>query len=310
MEESYFRSFLGLFPFLLGAILSAKKKEGEMLEDKSYAKYVEAGYFGLIRGVFGLVEHPLDLIKTRMQAEKKTKPVWQVCKDIYREKGFFGGYTAGIIPNGVRMTLKHMYRYPLMLKIPSFFKKNIPPGFQAKYPDAEVLATALSIASIETLIICPLERCKVFLMTSGSQINSARTFLHLCSSQYSELFRGMQAVWARQILSWGSFLYTNKKAKEWERKRLQTEELPFVSLMRVSLLTGLVNSICMPLDVAKTSLQKHNPSSDNLWITLVKIYKDHGIQGLYAGWQPRVMQYMIHSAITVVLLERLEKKYE
>lgn len=129
---------------------------------------------------------------------------------------------------------------------------------------------------------------------------------------HTELFRGMRAVYARQISSWASFLVSDNRVKEWEKKRTQTEELSFASLMRASFLVGVINTIAnMPFDTAKTALQKHDPLPDNnLWKTLEKIYHTHGIQGLYAGWKPRMIQYMLQSAFTVTLLDRLDKSWK
>jgi len=279
-----------------------------MLEDKSYARYLEAGCFGFIRGAGGLwLEHPLDLIKTRLQASLKAKSISQVCQEIFQEKGLRGFYT-GLLPNGTRLIAKHTQRYLLMDAVPVFYKGYTSLDFRTKHPNAEILVETLFIGGCETLIYCPLERCKVFLMTSGSQKNSLRQFIRLCGNQYSELFRGMQAVFARQVLNWGSFLYINKKGNEWERKRLNTDELPFSSILGVSVIAGIINTATMPLDVAKTSLQKYSPTSENLGRTIVKIYKNYGLQGLYIGWQVRMLQYAVHSAFAGVFINQQNKK--
>lgn len=37
-----------------------------------------------------------------------------------------GGFYAGALPNFCRCLLKNSYRYPLMVGLPSFYKKHLP----------------------------------------------------------------------------------------------------------------------------------------------------------------------------------------
>lgn len=278
-----------------------------------FGKYFEASLLGAGRGLIALpLEHPLDVIKTRSQATLEIKSVWEITRRIYASGGMRGFYS-GAIPNGARLAVKQMYRYPMMLAFPSFFKESLPAEFQRTHPDVVPITTALSIASFETFFVCPLERCKVFLMTSDTKEKLLREFFRLNKGHLRiELFRGIGAVYARQISSWASFLVSDKRVKEWEKNRTQTKQLSFNSLMLTSGIVGLINTAAnMPFDVAKTALQKREHlSSDGLWKALKSIYQQHGLLGIYAGWKPRMLQYMLQSAFTVTLLDRLERSWK
>jgi hypothetical protein len=234
-----------------------------------------------------------------------------VTRRVY-EIGGIKGFYAGAIPNGARLAIKQMYRYPMMARFPNDFKRLLSEDFKQKYPDAVPTATALTSASFETFIICPLERLKVFLMTNDQKGKTLREFFYVNKDQlHTELFRGVGAVYGRQIASWASFLVAQERAKTWEKNRTQTNQLSFSSLMRVSLVVGSINTFAnMPFDVAKTALQKfdHLPN-EGLLKTVQTVYRAHGVRGLYAGWQARMIQYMIQSAFTVSILDRLERSW-
>lgn len=279
----------------------------------SYANYVQAGLLGAGRGLLGLVfEHPFDTIKTRCQAHPEEPSVVKVATNIHKIHGFKGFYS-GFIPNGVRLAGKQMYRWPMMLGFPPFFQQILPVSLQQQYPTSVKTATALAIANFETLIVCPLERLKVYLMTADHKGKGVFEFLKANkSSVIRALWQGTSAVWARQVTSWVSFLVADEKFKTWERQRIGKKELPFPSLLKVSFCVGAVNTLAnMPFDVAKTQLQKDRfMKNEGLFKTVYKIYQSYGVRGLYLGYQVRMAQYMLQSVFTVTLLEKLERSWD
>ena len=82
-------------------------------------------------------------------------------KDIYSRKGIKGFY-AGSLPNFTRMFLKNIYRYPLMISLPHFYEQRL---VGAENRKTSKLLAGFSIALIESLITCPIERAKVYFMT-------------------------------------------------------------------------------------------------------------------------------------------------
>ena len=85
---------------------------------------------------------------------------------IYREDGIRGFYK-GYIPNTIRVMYKQLYRMPLIIYIPelSSGKLNL---FKDKNLNAAVgkTITGLSLGVIDVLLVNPLERSKVWLMTN------------------------------------------------------------------------------------------------------------------------------------------------
>lgn len=85
-------------------------------------------------------------------------------KDIYQNKGIKGFY-AGSLPNLTRVLVKNSYRYPLMVGLPKFYNNNLPESINNNKFLLKLL-TGSSIALVESIITCPIERIKVYFMTT------------------------------------------------------------------------------------------------------------------------------------------------
>ena len=281
----------------------------------NYSQYLTASFYGAMRGLVGLpLEHPFDVSKTFWQANPTHPTSLSVVKAIYHRGGIKGFYS-GAVPNGIRLTGKQVYRWPMMLAIPPAFERLLPKQVKETFPASKKILTGLTIANFEVFVITPLERMKVWYITQNP---NEKKIKYLFSAEKTEgimkiCFRGLNAVWSRQVVSWVSFLAADAKFKQIERKKhLDQQELPFGSLMKVSFFVGTVNTACnMPFDVTKTHLQKAHPK-DNLgvFMTMKTIAKEHGLQALYRGWPIRMSQYILHSAFTVTVLEQLEQHWK
>jgi hypothetical protein len=71
------------------------------------------------------------------------------------------------MPNLARVLFKNIYRYPLMIGLPNFYSTHLPEKIRQN-KKTQKLATGVSIAVIEGLILCPFERLKTFFMTVHS----------------------------------------------------------------------------------------------------------------------------------------------
>ena len=232
-------------------------------------------------------------------------------KYIYKQQGILGFY-AGVIPNGVRVTLKSAYRWPMMLSFPTFYESILPEFINKNLPSTRKILTGGTIASLETFIIYPLERLKVSFMTSDTKERSFVSFFNQNKSHLTkELFRGLNALYQRQIVSWISFLVADDKFKAIARRYTEKEELNFYNLLCVSFCVGAVNTLTtMPMDCVKTQLQMGSIlKSGGVFDVMKNTIKKHGITGLYAGWKPQLIKYMINSIFTVTLLEKWKLVY-
>jgi hypothetical protein len=75
----------------------------------------------------------------------------------------------------VRGLMKNSYRYPLMVGLPGFYKSHLPDSFKEHKYIAKLL-TGCSIALIEATLTCPVERLKVFFMTTNEKITYRQFF--------------------------------------------------------------------------------------------------------------------------------------
>ena len=106
------------------------------------------------------------------------------------------GFYAGAVPNMVRCVLKNSYRYPLLVGLPNYYKTKLPESIREQKNLLKLL-TALSIALVEATITCPVERLKVYFMTTTEKISYLQFFSNNQSSLFKELFRGYTPLFAR-----------------------------------------------------------------------------------------------------------------
>ncbi len=87
------------------------------------------------------------------------------------------------------------------------------------------------------------------------------------------------------------------------------ESLPLAEQLLVGTLGGIINCLCtLPFDTVKTQMQKKEfVESSKISEVLGKLYKEHGIKGLYAGWQVKLIQYAIVGVITSNVIHEVDK---
>jgi len=211
--------------------------------------YMKTALIGVTRGAIGLIwEHPLDSIKTQWQTNVHVVKSTEMINFIYKEKGILGFYR-GFLPNLVRQSSKNVYRWPMMLYLPKFFKKFNQNFFKKSILNSDSfckIQTGFSIANLETLFICPLERLKVFFMTHGSKENKNYSFLKQFyimnkGNMLNQLFKGLEPSILRSNISWISFLYLDHETRSFLKKRRNVEELDMYDLIFASILVGIGN---------------------------------------------------------------------
>lgn len=283
------------------------------LSSSALLAYAQAGLYGMGRGLAGFpIEHPFEVIKTQTQIGYGRDPTLQIVKKIYKEEGA-RGYYRGAVPNAIRKSIKPLYQWPMMVAGPHFFASRLPKNVHEKFPSLPPFLTGVSLATLESLVICPLEKRKVDRITSRIASNEVpKTNEVSISRKVKGAYLGLNALLPRQLTSWVTFMVADSVFKRRERERIQADSLPFSSLIKVSLEVGSVNTLAnMPFDVAKTHLQRHNFSGDtHLFSILRDLYRQNGIVAMYAGWRVRLVQYMIQSLVTVSLLDKLQNSWK
>ena len=178
----------------------------------------------------------------------------EVISEIYSSKGI-GGLYAGGIPNALRMTGKSAYRYSLMIALQNSYSRIFGCEWGKRLqPNADLnsglikLFSASSLACIESVIICPLERLKVFSMSRHTENKNYRYFFsqgrgpgYICS----QLWKGLLSMVIRQNIAWVVFLESDYYSKKFIRTYIHLnnmdKQIPILYLIPVSVLVSFIN---------------------------------------------------------------------
>jgi hypothetical protein len=226
---------------------------------------IEVSALGALRGLVSLpFEHPFDTLKTMVQSQNLTSR--QGFAYIYQNKGLKGFYS-GFVINAMRVMSKSAYRWPLNVYLIMKFRKIF-----ESYNNSRTIAgvvTGIATALLESGIICPFERIKVWLMTSPEY---RQFFSYFRVATVKTIFDGFFPVMLKQTVSWVSFLGSQEYLKDmvfrYHNKKHEEYELSNLDLTFVSTMVCLCNTVfVMPVDYIKTHYQKFDNSSKNTAIS-------------------------------------------
>lgn len=203
--------------------------------------YLSASILGSYRGALCLIlEHPLDSIKTQWQDKNLITDKYAIVKSIYADKGIIGFYR-GFIPNLIRVSSKHLYRWPMMLYFPKFYENLLSKDITKKYNSLHKILAGLTIANLEVFIICPFDRMKVFMMTSNSNASMIGSYIQENKNNLKfSFFKGLEPSFWRYNISWVTFLYFDDKFKK-SFKNFKGDTLNIIDLLTISILVGSIN---------------------------------------------------------------------
>lgn len=109
----------------------------------------------------------------------------------------------------------------------------------------------------------------------------------------------------RQGLSWSSFLASTEIIKKAIKKYKGSEYLSSTDLFLGSIPVAIINTLfIMPIDCVKTFYQQYEETHEGKPIvrSVIQMYDKYGLRGLYLGWSARMIQYMIQSAFTLIVI--------
>ena len=161
-----------------------------------------------------------------------------------------------------------------MVYLPSQFEKIL--NRSQIYKGYHKLLGGGVLAIIESFVICPLERLKVSLMTE--KVGIAQII------REKSLFIGINIVFAKQFISWTTFLFFEHFFKKHLKKYLNTENnaLDVPILFATSILVGVTNILCVyPFDTVKTLIQMKNQPDKKIMFFFRQIFQNNGILGFY-----------------------------
>lgn len=269
-----------------------------------HREYAQTVLAGILRAFIGVpIEHPFEYLKTIQQATN-SRSAWNVAR---REMShgvmkLYGGF----VPNLVNTSIKQMYRFPAMRFLPKTYMQWL----------GEIKAyalTGLTIGVMETLIVCPLERLKVWKMTvpPGTRIRDFfSTGLNL-----RLLYRGIEPTMLRQSTNWTTMLTTDCLLRSKVIRYNQGSPISSVQSLGLGLCVGFCMTLTvLPFDYLKTKAQNFSNKDPVSFVTMTKriLATEQTLRGkvgmFYAGWAPRSIQFTINAVLTLGILEYLKRR--
>lgn len=133
--------------------------------------------------------------------------------------------------------------------------------------------TGFSIATVDAMILTPLERMKILSARKGDNFRAFE-------------WRGFTAYWTKLSVNWVAFLVAQKYLRD---RNTTDKPLTLPQLMKIGVQVAVIVSIASaPFDVANTRKQ---------------INATHKISE-YRGWPLSALSLVIHNIATVVVLDR------
>ncbi len=275
------------------------------MSNNIYLQSIVVGPLGILGSL--PFTHPLDFLKSKQQLEKGRISYSIIATTIFKEKGWTGLY-AGLVPKSLQGLVKQGYRLPLQIEFDFFFNRL----FQTSGKEHRYLSSVCTggvLTFVDTFVICPTDRLKLLLMTRLNKEKRPLLTTKSSSGVFRELFTGLGAVSIKQGVSWMTFLLAEEKGRNFALQFTKQEQLSFPALMGVSAFVGSINTLFVhPWDVVKTLHQKNRPLRLGVWATIKTLFKEQGLRGTYAGWEARLLQYVIQSCFTVSTFEYFRNK--
>lgn len=268
-------------------------------------EYFQTVIAGILRAFIGVpIEHPFEFIKTQQQATN-SRSAWQVTKLHVQAHGVRKLYW-GFLPNLLNTSIKQMYRFPAMRYLPRAYRQRL--GDLPAYA-----MTGLTIGALETFIVCPLERLKVWKMTvpPGTKIRdffATGLNLHL-------LYRGFEPTLLRQCSNWTTMLTTDFLLKRQIAKYNGKEPISNLQSLMIGMCVGFCMTITvLPFDYLKTRAQDFKNQAPMKFFEMTHQVLSaqptlfRKVSVFYSGWAPRGIQFTINAVITLGILEYLKQR--
>ena len=296
-----------------------------MTDDNKLDKIFQSIILGAPRTVltFG-IGHPFDFIKTFMQASPVSVSSFSVAQQVYQNRGVAGFYAGGTM-NFSRSLLKEAYRTPLRGYLKKAYSDMLGERNTAALNGGLISVTMMCA---DNIIILPLERLKVLLMTSRQKEGEIKRFFFNRATKepiLKDLFRGFVVSMTRSGIAWGSYLIPEAVIRE--KVYASRANIPFINTdaepgttiqekFLIGGLSGLINGLCtLPFDTLKTNVQKEGfiekATLKNMYNIGAQRIKDNGVwRGLYPAFSVRLFHYAIVGVITADLMRRVDGIWE
>jgi len=212
-------------------------------------------------------------VKIRQQCLDGPSRSYQIAREIFQQEGF-GAFYKGLSAQLLKTSLK-CWRWPMISELPPYFQR-----LGLKDLEQQAL-TGLSISTVDTIILTPLERAKAISALTGKTQFS-----------FKNGWKGGSAYWLKLSVHWISFLTAQKYFRERERKA-PNEPLSLFQLTKVGMQSALFVSVVLaPFDVEATR-------------KLTSTIYSRKVTTLWRGSPLIALSEIIHSIASIAVIELL-----
>lgn len=268
--------------------------------------FLSGAVFGLVSPIVG---HPLDSIKTKMQAEAahKTSGFAHVVRSVWKAEGVRGFYR-GFIPPLVgsmayRGVLFSAYggAYAACEHAPTLHEPI--PYTGGLRPSVLIASLAASVA--RATIESPLDFIKVRQQIGKSAMNdSGGTFLASPLTNIRHLYHGYSATLMRTMGLLGSFFVMVDYSVRYIPEVINAPLVGPFFKGGVCATTAWV--FAFPFETTKSVIQsdttgKYKKMSNATWSVMKEIYREKGMKGFYRGFGPGASRSFLANGISMVV---------
>lgn len=249
-----------------------------------------------------MITHPAHVVQAKKQAGSASS-LFGIVQQIFQQSGLRGFYKATSATIG-KIFLAECYRGPLMIETPRLIRKCLA---NTEYADSNLVSKIIAtpiISTIDTTLICPLQRMATHQITSNDPkitlFQIARGYFQM--DPLRQFYRGYSIMWIQTSKSWGTF-YLLYDLNRFITKKV-TGEVSYRSLAFSALIGGLVNSVISHLpDTIRVQIQKDTSANTKI----LPVIRSSGVTGLLAGLSVRFFINTINYGYRSMLLHYWEK---
>lgn len=253
------------------------------------------------------IECPLINITTIAQANPD-KHVSNLIRSQYQqERGSFRAFYKGGSSYLAKLLIRSTYHTTGIIYFRNLFGEL---ARKAGIPDAHIItprniATSFMMTTINTAIINPLERFRVYVNTQEGRVN----LREYTKQPIRQLNKGFNANYLKSIMSWTIFLVTEEKIRlsllnHSPFQNPTKQQLSIANLFILGICSATPNlAVTLPFETVTTQIQKKDSPHKHILQTFRYIKSNHGFAGFYSSWRPRLVHYIASSIFSSVAIQ-------
>lgn len=262
--------------------------------------------------ISGIMVCPLDVIKTRSQAQRKNlvngnPDTIKIIKSIWKNEGIRGFYR-GLLP----ITIGYLPTWTIYFTV--YENSKI---FYPKYFSSETLShvlSALTAGLASSIAVNPIWVVKTRLMIQTNEKLASKTYYKGTIDAFKTMYReeGIRVFYSGLLPSILGLVHVGIHFPVYEKLKQLTHsdkidinnnnhlwKLIFAS----SISKMIASSITYPHEILRTRSQMQEKSKTNLINIIKEIYRNQGLKGFYSGYTINLIRTVPASAVTLVSFE-------